>query len=1161
MSFILREHPRQPLVGNRDKMTANENEASGERLLRDALADTLPVVGFLGQSVGVPANKDGVLNSALQKLGRSGDSWRSVLAGNDIDATFFAWLGEGFLATPVSAELSSIADAPFSAIYTSSIDPRLPSLFETNGRQPETVLFGDPPPTIKRSRRKPPVYQLFGRAGAEEPDFQPPVSTQGLAKRRMLHAAPMARTLLETATALGLVIVEGFREGDWFRAEDLLALLADAPRKSVIWFGQRPKFGEEDDQTFQQLVDERIIVLEPRSLGRVLATLAASEPQLLEQRWDDPGVVTFASGAQLVTSPSLRLATEASATIVDDAYSAFLPPSSPSEQSTDFRAFHAISGNARTLIAGVRRGYSFERDFEVRLRGLVDKAVSRHHEERGAIVLHGQSGTGKSIALTRLALHLRETRTAAVLFSLSGLPQATDVAEFLEAVDSLNEVTAVLVDASVSVGRYDDFLQALRSRGHRVVVVGTSYRQDAPSDLTRSRLVEAPSRLSVGEKQKLAELSTRAGLPALSTKDNEAGDYALPGFFYRLPSSRARISEGLGREARNVSATMKTVGTNTRMPSPLGGLGEALVDAGFPKPTSALLNDESADVGAWGSETTVNRLIDYVMVCARLYQWVPVNLVLRAVMRGGTDVNRPLDLDAIRALFEGHDLFRWRLEGSEGNELLVGARLQLEAELICNRRLGGPAGEARRLAELISVAARASSEGSSETRFLIDLVHAFGPDGPFKERYGESYADLARILTRLRQNAGVVNARLMLQEATLRRHYIRLHNPEPQLKAALLDEARTAVDDALSQAEGKNSRLYASRRTIDNLWVERAATYGFMATDAAEGGNNPSDVWPSYLAARTAVRKALGRVDSYFPIDIGLWLPARILKSSSMSSEHRIELEADIRATLDLVDAVSLDSKQFEIFQRQRLSCGEVLSDGAISDDAFALLDQAGSTAGYYLRARQQAPTPPDATSIATAEEISMAENAKSYLWSNYPHIAGDPRCLRLLLSCEWVATTGTWLFKEPKQPLPWAAADRSRIRQVLAELVSVSAGDLQAKFRYLDAVFCWLVDDERTAVEKFRQIAAETEFIESSRVITRHEIIDGNGNAAIYSGTVTRSAGASRWSVRVEALQRNVDLVSPDFRHLEISRGVVIRNFTIGFNYLGPLAKPASKV
>jgi hypothetical protein len=1142
------------------RMANANNELDGEEILRDALAKGYPVVAFLGQSAGIGREGDPVLKAALKKADAAGTSWRSLVNADELDAGFYPWLAEGFLRTPATAELAAIGDAPFSAIYTSSIDPRLSSLFETNGREPEIVLFGDPPPSIKRSRRRPPLYQLFGRAGGGGGEFQPPSSTQALARRRMLHASPMARTLIETATALGLVVIEGYRPGDWFRADDLLALLAEAAPRSVVWFGELPSFSDEDQPSFDMLVSEGIVVTESRPLGRVLAQIAAGEPQLLDQRWDDPGIISFASGKKLVTSPQLRLATEASATIVDDGFTAFLPPLSAADSAADFRSFHAISNSARAVVQGVRRGYAFERDFEVKLASLVDRAVSRHHEQRGALVLHGQSGTGKSIAMARLALHLREKKSAAVLLALNSLPQAMEVAEFLAAVDGESEVTAILVDASESIGRYDDFLDALRSRGHRVVVVGTSYRQENPPEAIRNRLIEAPSLLSLAEKEALGALSKRAGLVDAPSPEKASGDYALPGFFYRLPASRLRISEGLGREARHVSSTLKATGSTTRKANPLGSLGSALVDAGFPAPTSSLLEDEGADIGDWGSETAVNRLIDYVMVSARLYQWVPVNLVLRAVTRDATQSQRPLDLDAIRALFESHDLFRWRLDDEEGNELLVGARLQLEAELICNRRLGGATGEARRLSELIRAAVRAGTEWNSETKYLVDVVHAVGPDGPFKERYSESYSEVARTLSVLRTGAGVENARLMLQEATLRRHYVRLHQPDPTLKAALLDEARSTVDEALNRSEGRNSRVYASRRTIDNLWVERAATYGFMATDAAERGGNQQEIWPSYLAARNAVRKALGRVDSYFPVDIGLWLPARILKAATVSPGHAVELEADIRATLDLVDPLALDPKQYEIFQRQRLSCGEVLRDEGVSDDAFEMLRQAGSTAGYYLRARLLAPTLPEAGSDASIEDLKKAEQARSYLREVYPFVAGDARCLQLLLSCEWLTATGKWLFRDQRQPLPWDQSERLRIRQVLAELASISSSELQAKYRYLDAVFCWLVDDERTAIDKFRALSSDTEFIESGRVVTRHEITDESGRPTSYSGTVMRRIGENRWSVHVDSMQRNVDLVATDFRQIEIAKGTIVRNFTVGFNFLGPLARPVGK-
>jgi hypothetical protein len=274
----------------------------------------------------------------------------------------------------------------------------------------------------------------------------------------------------------------------------------------------------------------------------------------------------------------------------------------------------------------------------------------------------------------------------------------------------------------------------------------------------------------------------------------------------------------------------------------------------------------------------------------------------------------------------------------------------------------------------------------------------------------------------------------MLQEATLRRHHVRTHSLDPDQKATLLDEARSAVDEALQALEQSSGRrLYASRRTRDNLWVERAATYGFLATDSARRGASNQEILSSYKAAREAVRIATGRVDTYFPLDIALWLPADILREAgNLGSSEKLELEADIRSVLDLIDPESLDPTQLEMFQQQRFRVGKVLADTPLAEEAFAALAAAGSAAGYYLRARVLAPQRPETGEVANPEAQRAAKEAASYLWSVYDHISGDSRCLTLLLSCEWLVTTTRWLFRGQRQPLPGQTEDRLRLRNIL---------------------------------------------------------------------------------------------------------------------------------
>ena len=1137
------------------KLNTDQLSSEGERVLRKALRKELPVVAVLGQASGWSCNHpDPSLAAALAKASRDGGDWKSLLSMDPLPEGFYEWLSERFVHRAPSPELLAIADAPLSAVYTSSVDPGLLNLFTTSGREPIAVLLGDPPPQILRSRKRPPVYYLFGRAGAGLGDFKPPLANQALSQRRLHHATAMLRTVNETATALGLIVIDGYKpDRDWLRAEDLLAVLASAPLGGVLWCGQDPQFSGDDAKTYSALVELGVIVREHQPLGMLLTVLSTGDGDVTAHRWDDPEVISIVDDKRIITTPQLRLSTESSAAIIDDSWTGFLPPLSDEAEQSAFHAFHAVSSGPRGLIEGIRRDFSFTREFESFLRQRIDLAIGQHHKEAGAIILHGQSGVGKTIALGRLSLGVRKSRSAAVLFAYNRVPQADELADFLAEVDKVGGVTLLVIDATASIQRYDDILRAFRSRGHRVVLIGSSYKIEPQLQAKARRFVEAPAELTATEKPKLIELYQRfTSDERASITDEIPKPHALARFFWLLPSSRPRISEGLGQEARATELEIRTRGASKQYAREIGTLGAALINAGFPQPVSSLL-DDLEDTGP-GSNTAAGRMIDYVMAASRLYQWVPVNLILRGVLSCGLTTDSSISIEIVRNLFEGQDIFRWRFTDEEGQELVVGARLQFEAELVCNRRLGGPASEAAVLMDLVRCAVRAGAEENEETRFVADIIYALGPDGPFGHRYKDSYNEIARTLTELREQKGVQNARFMLQESTLRRHFVRTHNLDASLKTTLLDEARRAIDDALRALDQTTGySLRASRRTRDNLWVERAATYGFLATDSAQKGGSVSEIWSSYRAARDAVHSATGRVDSYFPLDIGLWLPADILRDASGLSElQRLELEADIRSTLDLVEPENLDAKQFEIFQSKRYRVGGVLSDAQLADAAFSKLADTGSYAGYYLRARYLAPDRPEKEVNAKKGQREAARIAADYLWSVYNQISRDGRCLQLLLSCEWLSCTGRWLFRGQRQPLPFETEDRAQLRGILLDFISASSHQVPTKYRYLDAVLNWLITDEKAARRSFRDLGRDTDYVEHGRVTARHVVTDKNGEPRSFQGLVERQVGEKQWSVYVSEISRHVDLRVNDFSETDVAVGQTIRSFSIMFNYLG---------
>ena len=199
-----------------------------------------------------------------------------------------------------------------------------------------------------------------------------------------------------------------------------------------------------------------------------------------------------------------------------------------------------------------------------------------------------------------------------------------------------------------------------------------------------------------------------------------------------------------------------------------------------------------------------------------------------------------------------------------------------------------------------------------------------------------------------------------------------------------------------------------------------------------------------------------------------------------------------------MVSDDTLDSTQSQLFQKQRLRAGKVLDLSDLSDDAFAVLDEGGSTVGYFFRARQLAPKRNGRMVKLSALKVEQAQAATEYLLRNRERISGDPRCMRLLLNCFWAWKTAWWLFEGIRQPIPYDEMDRRRVLEILMDLSYASGDDLQPRFRYLSAVVTWLVGNEREALAHFRRLAMDTEYVEGKRVLPRHVISDERGEGYI---------------------------------------------------------------
>ena len=1145
-------------------------------ILTDTLREKRPLVLFAGQSL--DSSHDAILGALLDRFECADRSsgWRAVLE-QGMSASDMAWISERFDRSVPSTAAALIFDVAWSAVFTTSIDPRFARRFETRGRQPESVLSRDTWARVPRSRSRPPVHYLLGKSDETVEDARAPGSRSDLTRRLSRHATELMNRIAETATARGLVVIAGYDpDKDWMPLDSLLAPLYEAgPR--VVWFGCP---GKPDSTLSTEMIQKESLIPTTTTLASAINKLELRGLIDIEGSAapDEPGLVSIAGGAALDITPALRLRVEASAAIVDDGWTEEPEPLGEMELEDAFRRFHSTPGNFRLLVEGVSRGFAVEREYE----RILWKTVRNKLELLGpadaedVIVLHGQSGTGKSIALARLARKIRCELCLPVVIATNRIPNHADIEAFCLESERLGAMATVLIcDASQVLERYDDLAAALRSLGRRLLIVGTCYRMGTSTGNLSDQFVEAPANVAEEELVALKELQNKFHLP--SRYDSPHTDSIFAMLYRKLPSARERLAAGVSLEARATESLLRDRSQHVPQPSTgLPEIAEQLIELGIASRTSQVFQADET-LAAVGLDAA-GRLIDYVMVAGRLNCAVPVNLVFRVLGQTGG-----LHQDQILFLLADLDLFRWR-EDEEGSDFVIAPRIQLEAELVCSRRLSLEQ-EIERLIDLIEHV-RPGVDQLAERSFLLDLLFKVDRNGPRQDAYSNGYLRFADALKELREHNRISDPDLVLRECVFRRRAVRQlqsdgdANRTDSERLAILNEARDTVEKTLHQID--EERIPVSGKTKQSLVAERSAIYGYLAVQRAQHGGG--DFWSDYLAARTASEKAIGIGRNSHPIDIALWTGSDVLKfkKSGLSDAQRAEVLADLYATIDVADdvfrvkersaempsdllgdsdldegLVSLDQKARYLERRSRVTY--VMGDVKLSDESLAELESVAPAAATFLIAKRRAENiytgePPfdDSTRRIAAEAadyISSRVNAGIVL---------DDRCQRLLLRLRWAQTTGERLMFNQRGRTPVETDQTFDLREIVSALNEKAGADAHNRERFLEAVLSWLLKDTNRASEVWRALSQDTEYEDRSRVVRWLVATDENGSPRQFRGRVEKR-GEDNWWVRVEGISRQIRLLARDFPNDALAHGRELRGFGIAFNYIGPIADPIS--
>lgn len=1125
-------------------MSASQKASLTEQLRRG------PAYLFLGQRWLTQADgKDPFLTQVLNKFGGRSTgptSYLSLFDSKISDQTAaLEWMAGRCPNIPVTERIERIAQFPWNGVVTSAIDDVGASVFRNTRRDVQRVLSLDYQPSDSRSRSKLHLWYLFGNVAASDAHGRPPLSRLDLVRRKGI-ATQMAGYLKELVTFLGTLCIESYDPtSDWFDFDLFYMLVSSFEKGQVHWFGadKVPR----DNAFVQTLLEEERLVLHSESLAQVLLSADRDSIRTDEYFEDDAWTRTLRIARRVVTVPEdlFREVLRTSRLVTERAF-AVQSKRTPDERYAEFRAFLYESSHSPAW-EGYANGYAFRRDFQDRLEDVVRTQLLSGAEmsRKEPVILHGATGSGKTIALGQLAFDTQRQGQHPVLFIDRGTRSRTEtLARFCRWAElSGGEACLVIWDGMVALREYLELHAFFQSRGRKVVLVGSVYQTDVNVQKPRNAVCADP-KMTEKERKRFVAFLDSIGLSVqegLAKRLNEADETFLGQLYRQLPPSRSALQAGLGREVfhagefirqkrlQTVADDSATFGTN---------LGNALAALGIDV-SGTPFGDKKELIGGEKVDE-VQQLVGLIMVPGQFGLGCPFDLLMRTV---GRDGGRNL-IDVLRNV----DIFQIRQDDLDNPT--VEPRTALEALLIVRRSLGSPKSEVDYATRLLANIRTSFVVGTREIDFAVELLRSIGPNGLREGYFRPYFAVIAACLRTLRVDRGISHPRLLLQESAFLREAAkgdeRPEGGHSSEKRKQLNQALEACEEGLKQLkEGPFNRLMRAR-----LLVEMASAWGSLATMEPRIAERLQMVKDAQDRAWKAFTIDLR---NYYALDVIAWTARDILQQRGLSAEDKIEVVESVTAAFAVADMEEWEAVAADQLDRRRVELKDLIFNSTVSDKAFENLLARGSASGIVVRAFQIAES---WTSDISEERRASASKALSYLADPrfQKAIEASPHAAFLRFKLWWRSRLGYDPNDGERIALPFSREDWDRCSNLVAHLLAFEEFREHPTLRLIEAVAFFHRGDSASGFEAFSRLSSD-QILGRNRIIRRFMFSDQHGKAKRFGGRVVRLE-EREGALLVHGLGRWVPFFAREVNRPDVHQGDDLDGFAIAFNMLGPIAE-----
>ena len=1081
------------------------------------------------------------------------------LATEDRSA-FLAWFHRRSAKIPISESLTTISEFAWNHVYTSAIDEVWVRAFSKNWRSLHSLFTENSFPQDIRDRHRLCATFLFGCVDKEDAESSVPCEEFELDSRRQI-AVSLLRRLPDILTPRGILVIDGWNcANDWLHSADLYPVLKLLGPSQVILFSATQ--AHRTDGRLQRIESDGILSFEERPLAEIVEEAAASERISL----GDPGAF-LPSGRQITIDSELAfipkdifLQVEPFAVILDD--NLIQPPRDYTENTDYFEYLRFLEQPVQLRNwAPYAHDFPFLRDFYFGLSEQVETFLTMPSSNRHPIVLHGETGTGKTVALATLAYQFAVKAQYPVVYieRSSRNLDSTDwrsLDRFLNWAEDAGAQAALIVwDGMKSVADYSQLWSRLADRGRKAVVVGSSYA--IPTPRTPKTCIAADRLFNPQERTRFLQyLEKRAPEVARwTTEKAKRIDEAYMVALYRiLPPVRPSIRGGVVEEFHtHQESILERIKDLPEEPSGFNTLAAALDAAGkLTLPSGSSGEDDSQDswvaTSSIHGETinTIQKLFALVMTAGRYGCRMPIELLLATL---GQSVSAKL-VEALKT-----NVLVWH-EAANG-DLFLEPRQSLEAQIYMESLFGGRAEpEAELIGEMIKAIPRPGSSigAPNSVEFVLEILQRIGPNSnvsSHSKRFEHCLLVLAKALQYAREERSVIHPSLMLQEATFFREGVRSQSDAVLSdKIEMLEHAASVLEQALEL----HSTSQWQRSMISG---ELAACLGTIISSESTTASNERlrtlyvSAWDAYRKARSA-----SQTNIHATVTLG-WITRPLIENEVFDTDQRTEVTADLIAAFDEVDEVSMDFRQQEYYLRERAKVMEVLGKISLSNEAFERLREIGSKAGYFLRARSYFSELPDAA--PTPDEEAGLSATLSYLEQHWEDVQSDLKCLNLYFTVWWRKRVGKRPFMDERQILPFDDGEWNRCHELVERLHRLGGSDARPSIKFFRALSKFHIGEADASHQEFRELANDnTLFVGGSRL--RKLFVASKLNKALeFDGQVQHDLAENEVGrIWINEIRSSVAVVPRDFDRKQLRRGDSLTDFHVAFSFAGAIAQPA---